>query len=130
MIGVPSRLSPALLAFAPASSRTGRTLRSAYLRQLSPHESHRSAVARPFGAFHHVSDSRVRHAPQLGCPRRPSSTTTEPSSSSGVASRAAAAAAAALALSPFFPAARSARMRTFSSPSLELRPGVVSGCGE
>lgn len=40
-------------------------LRSAYLRQLMPQLSQSTFVASPFGAFHHVSDSRVRQAPQL-----------------------------------------------------------------
>jgi len=63
--GVPSLLSR-VFDEGRDSSRTGRTLRSAYLRQLSPHASHKMPVASPFGAFHQVCDSRVRHAAQLG----------------------------------------------------------------
>lgn len=63
--GVPSLFSR-ILAVGTDSSRSGRTLRSAYFRQFVPQVSQRMLVGRPFGAFHHVLDSRVRQAPQLG----------------------------------------------------------------
>lgn len=61
---MPSRFS-AGFAFDIVSSRNGRTFRSAYFRQLIPQLSQRTLVAKPLGAFHHISDSRVRQAPQL-----------------------------------------------------------------
>ncbi len=109
--GVPSRLSPGF-AFESASSRIGRTFRSAYLRQLKPQLSQSTLVGRPLGAFHHTSDSRVRHAPQLTF--RGGSMTIEPSSSSGVGSRVV---DSAFSSTPF---ARAIRIRTFSSPNFEL----------
>lgn len=62
--GVPSRFS-VTLCFATVSSLSGRMFRSAYFLQLMPQLSQSMLVARPFGAFHHVSDSLVRQAPQL-----------------------------------------------------------------
>lgn len=114
--GVPSRLSP-VFAFDNGSSRIGRTVRSAYFRQLRPQLSQRMLVGSPFGAFHQTSDSRVRHAPQLLWPFL-SSVTMEPSSSSGVGSRTE---ASCFSSTPF---ARAARIRIFSSFSLELRTAV------
>ena len=64
-IGVPSLFS-LTLEVGKDSSRTGLTFRSAYLRQFVPQISHRIFVGKPLGAFHHVFESRVRHAPQLG----------------------------------------------------------------
>ena len=64
-IGVPSLFS-LTLEVGKDSSRTGLTFKSAYLRQFLPHISHRIFVGKPLGAFHHVTESRVRHAPQLG----------------------------------------------------------------
>jgi len=63
--GVPSLLS---LDFADGnvSSLTGRTFRSAYFLQFVPQVSQRILVGRPLGAFHHILDSRVLQAPQLG----------------------------------------------------------------
>lgn len=66
--GVPSRFSLVLdLVDGRDSSRDWRTrLRSAYLRQFVPHASQRMLVDRPFGAFHHMDESRVLQAPQVG----------------------------------------------------------------
>ena len=107
--GVPSRFS-AGFAFDIVSSRNGRTLRSAYFRQLMPQLSHSTFVAKPLGAFHHVSDSRVRQAPQL-LSLRVSSVTMDPSSSelSGGGGEGAG-----------FPASRAAFIRAFCSPSFAL----------
>ena len=63
--GVPSLFS-LTLEVGRDSSRTGLTFRSAYLRQFVPQVSHKIFVGKPLGAFHHIFDSRVRHAPQLG----------------------------------------------------------------
>lgn len=109
--GVPSRFSALDFGFATeGSSRSGRMLRSAYLRQLMPQLSQRTFVASPFGAFHHVSDSRVRHAPQLFV--LVSSPTTEPSSSdmSATATRS----------GSVLPEARAALILSFSSPNFAL----------
>ena len=68
LVGVQSRESSRafLLVDVIDSSRTGLTLRSAYLRQLGPHRSQRMFVLKPFGAFHHTLESRVLQAPQVG----------------------------------------------------------------
>lgn len=66
--GVPSLFSVLPCLTAAASSRIGRRwLRSAYLRQETPHASHSTGVAKPFGAFHQCFVSRVRHAPHDAC---------------------------------------------------------------
>ena len=76
-------------------------------------------VGRPLGAFHHVSDSRVRHAAQWLWPFFLTSVTVELLSSSSVWS--------CRELSNFssIPFARAARILTFSSFSFELC-GVIS----
>ena len=61
--GVPSRFSPERVFDATAfelpltselsSLVVGLALKSAYFRQFKPQESQRSALASPFGAFHH-----------------------------------------------------------------------------
>ena len=63
--GVPSLFS-LVFVVGSDSSLTGLTFKSAYFLQVVPHTSHRMFVGSPFGAFHQVLDSRVRHAPQLG----------------------------------------------------------------
>lgn len=64
--GVPSRFSVVALVLVTGkdSSLDGLTFRSAYLRQFMPQLSHRAFAEICLGAFHQVSDSRVRHAPQ------------------------------------------------------------------
>ena len=63
-IGVPS-LFFLTLEIGRDLSRTGLTFKSTYLRHFVPQMSHSIFVGKPLGAFHHVSESRVRHAPQL-----------------------------------------------------------------
>lgn len=63
--GVPSLFS-LVFVVGTDSSRTGLTFRSAYFLQFVPQTSHKMLVGRPLGAFHHVLDSRVLQAPQLG----------------------------------------------------------------
>ena len=63
--GVPSRFSALFFPGWKISSRRGRTFKSAYFLQFVPQVSQRRSVARPLGARHQVSDSRVRQAPQL-----------------------------------------------------------------
>lgn len=64
--GVPSLLSNLDFPDVTASSRTGRTTRSAYFLHPVPQLSHIISLDRPLGAFHHVVDSRVLHAAQVG----------------------------------------------------------------
>jgi hypothetical protein len=63
--GVPSRFSALFFPGGKISSRIGRTFKSAYFLQFVPQVSQRRLVARPLGARHQLSDSRVRQAPQL-----------------------------------------------------------------
>lgn len=108
--GVPSRFS-VTLCFATVSSLSGRMFRSAYFLQLMPQLSQSMLVARPFGAFHHVSDSLVRQAPQLIWDFV-NSVMIEPSSSSGSRDGGLS--------GTDFPDRRAALMCSFSVPSLAL----------
>ena len=69
--GVPSLFSPERVfevvvpfAYNVSSRVVGLALKSVYFLQFRPQESQRIEVARPFGAFHHCRDSRVRQAAQ------------------------------------------------------------------
>lgn len=121
--GVPSRFSKPFLPVGRASSRTGLTLRSAYFLQFAPQESQRISVASPFGARHHISDSRVLQAPQLFCPLG-GSRTMDPSSSE----RGAADCDVVKSSSSSLCEARSSRIRLFSSVSFELPDDISDTC--
>ena len=114
--GVPSRFSTIFLPAVRVSSRRGLTLRSAYLLQFFPQLSQRISVTSPFGALHHVSDSRVLQAPQLLSPFG-RSRTTDPSSSESVAADCDSVKSSS---SSFLCDARSSRICLFSFKSLEL----------
>ena len=122
--GVPSRFSTPFLPVDRASSRTGLTLRSAYFLQFAPQLSQRISVASPFGARHHISDSRVLQAPQPFCPLGGSRTTDPSSSESGAADCDVVKSSSSSPLCD----ARSSRIRLFSSVSFELSNDVSDTC--